>query len=696
VEKPPFVDDIVLKHCLTGILLRSPVKEGILREIKTPRLPYNVSLITAGDIPGANGLAPPAEKIPVFAGEKLSWYGQPAALLVGPDPARLRELAEQCEVIAENAEESEKAGPVILERTYDTGGADRAFEEAALVVEGTYASGVEAPWPGDPPGALAVPGPGGTVTIHTASQWSGHVKASVAAVLGIRAQGVDVVSARLETRLDGKIWPPSLLAAQAALAARIREKPVKLVLGRKEDLRFSPGSAAAVIRLRSALDKNGRILGTELEIDASFGAAGVFAEEILDRMALGALGAYHHGNIRLRARGRSRPLPPAGPAGGFGLAQGFFAAERHASRIAEALGEDPAEWRKNLSLRRGRRLPIGVELRETPPLEELLDSAAAMADYRRKRAAYEILREHRRSSPAPWRNLEEAPRGIGIALAWQGASFLYNPSGGTRTPEGVELTLEKDGTLTIKTSLPWGDNQLHCWRTLAAKILGVETIRALSRDAPESGPACLSRSIAVITPLIEKACAAIRRLRFRDPLPITVHRYYHPARLRPWPEEKNAGASRPEAPGPALDGNALLPLSWGSAVVEAAVDPVDYSPRIRGIWMTLEAGTILSEERARKSVTIQALQALSWTLGEEAPPPGGADSRGSGIAGAPPVSVDFLWSGGNPRGIGELPRALVPAACVQALSQALDYPLKNCPVTGEELWRAARRIKEGE
>jgi CO/xanthine dehydrogenase Mo-binding subunit len=692
VEKPLFVDDMIIKNCLTGILLRSPVVSGFLKEIKVPRLPYNVSLVTAAEIPGKNCLAGPGDAVPVFPKEELSYYGQPLALILGPDPVKLRELAEQCTVLAEETAEPAEGEP-FLERNYHTGNTREAFEKAWKVVEGSYTTGIEDPWPSDPAGALAVPGPGSSMTIHTATQWPGHVRDSVSGTLNVKPVSVTVQPARLEIHLEGKLISPSLLACQAALGSYCREKPVKLVLTRDEDFRYSPKTLRAELHIRTALGKGGQILGTDLTVKARFGAFGIFTAEILDRIALGALGAYHHESLSLRAGAYSAAFPPAGPTPGFGLAQGFFAAERQASRIADVLGEDPSEWRKKFFLRKGKTLPAGAAVRENPPVEELLDTAAALSDYRRKWAANELLRKNRRKDP-PARdnpahnfNLNEPFRGIGIALAYQGSSFLYHP-GAPRAEEGIELTLEKDGSLVISTNFPWGDNQLHPWKTLAAKILGVEELRisrtgVSGKPLPEAGPACLSRSIAVITGLVEKACIAIRKQRFRDPLPITVRRYYHPGRARAWEQYP-------------CDENAFSPLSWGSAVVEAEIDPVEYVPRIRGIWMALEGGTILAEERARKSLANSAVQALSWAMKEKTGYTGGRITALSyplpRMEEAPETGIDFLWSEGKPGGIGELPFYTVPAAYVQALSQALDYPFQAYPVGPGDIWTAVQNL----
>jgi CO/xanthine dehydrogenase Mo-binding subunit len=44
----------------------------------------------------------------------------------------------------------------------------------------------------------------------------------------------------------------------------------------------------------------------------------------------------------------------------------------------------------------------------------------------------------------------------------------------------------------------------------------------------------------------------------------------------------------------------------------------------------------------------------------------------------------------EPKGIGELPFSTVPAAYVQAVSQALDHPFEKLPVCAEDIWEAVR------
>jgi xanthine dehydrogenase molybdenum-binding subunit len=81
-------------------------------------------------------------------------------------------------------------------------------------------------------------------------------------------------------------------------------------------------------------------------------------------------------------------IPPQGPMEGFGMAQGFFASEMHASRIADALHQNPAEWRKSNCLSKNDLLGIGFVIRDNVPITELIESAAAMSAYYRERHSW--------------------------------------------------------------------------------------------------------------------------------------------------------------------------------------------------------------------------------------------------------------------------------------------------------------------
>jgi CO/xanthine dehydrogenase Mo-binding subunit len=703
-----------IKTMLYGITIRSPADRGRLEGIELPKMPNAYTLISAKDIPGKNQLAD--FPVPVLASDALSYTGEPVALLVGPDEAKLEEYAAQTRVIVRE-EDPVPEDDVIASRNIRAGKEGFAFTGDLPQVRGTYASGSQEHWYPEPHGAAAVfshppkDADGGedarSLKVYTATQWPFHVKRSLIGMLNIDGKHVSVVPTQIGVHLDGKIWYPSLVACHAALVAFVTRKPVKLMLTREEDFCFSPKRNPAEFSIRSAISKEGEILGTEIRALTNLGAQGVFAQEILDRLCLAGLGLYRHGSVTLDGFALKTNIPPQGPLGGFGLAQGFFASERHASRIADSLGEDPAEWRKrNLGLfQRGKndkygKLAIGIPLKEPVSAAGLIDSAASMSDYYRKWASYELLRSRRRESK--WEIKDEPLRGIGIAAAFQGNGFLY--AGSDRGVYGVELTLDKDSSLEIKTSIvSSGADYIQIWRDMAAEILGLDPkqIRFKTENTdeiPDSGPSGLSRNVTELTALVERCCQAIRKQRFRDPLPITVRRTGRPEKVPAWGGQIPAGSQAEH-----VDAGVFAHPGWGAAVTEIEIDPVSFQPGIRGVWLAADGGKILSQSRARRSLKTAVVHALGWACREQIRYEDGkipADLFAAYDIPSPdefpPIHVDLIWNdAAGPKGIGELPFCCVPASYVQAVSQAMDHHFEKIPLLARDVWEAGKRRKEG-
>jgi len=688
-----FITDMSVWGMIHALTIRSPIAKGSLKEIKCPKLPASYHLITAKQIPGENRLAD--FPIPVLAGKELSYAGQPVAILAGPEKSVLEDLASG---IAINTEEekacfsitSNDPGDIVVIRDIIMGDPDMALGEGGIIVSGNYITEIQEHWYSEPHGALAVPFSDKgkkteeTLTVYTSTQWPYHVKHSIAGVLGWDEGRVTVTPTLMTVHLDGKLWYPSLVSCHAALAAMATRKPVKLMLRREEDFMYSPKRNKAEIQMCSTLGDNGDIHGSIIQVQLDLGSEGVFENEIMDQTCLGALGTCHHDTFKVDGTGIRTNIPPQGPMAGFGLSQGFFAAERHFSRIADYIGQDPAEWRKINSLKKNQSLAIGIPIKDPVPLVELIDAAASMGDYYRKWASYELLRKRRRGEK--WEFASTPLRGIGIATAWQGNGFLNNDEAENGN-YSVEITLEKDGFLEIKSSLiSSGARYMDTWQNLAQDILGVDPplVRLTSNtgEAPDSGPGTLSRNISSVTRLVEQCLTAIRKMRFRNPLPITVRRSIKAGTMPGWDPERN------------IEPYAYAHPAWGAVVTEIEIDPQSLDPNIRGIWLSVEGGRILNESRARRTLHTAVIQALGWTCREQLRYEEGKIPiecyRYYDIPtpeSIPPIKVDFLKSGAlHHKGIGELPFSCVPAAYVQAVSQAMDYHFEKIPLNVQDIW----------
>jgi CO/xanthine dehydrogenase Mo-binding subunit len=687
-----FTEDFYTEGMLYALTLRSPVAKGCVKGIECPSLPDSYTLIKASDIPGKNQLTD--FPIPILASEAVSYIGQPIALLVGPQEHILEDYASQCLIGMQEVQpafEVHSFSPDMLlaRRSVNPRTTEKAFEEAKTIISGIYQTGIQEHWYSEPHGAAAVYS-SNTISVHTATQWPFHVKRSLAGVLNLPDDAVTVVSAYLGIHLDGKLWYPSLIACQAGLASFITGKPVKLCLTREEDFRYSPKRNGSEIHIRSALGEKGEVLGMDLNLTLNLGSEGIFTDEILDRTCLGGLGVYNSA-FSLEGAAVKTNIPPQGPLSGFGLAQGFFAAERHISRIADALRQDPAEWRKAHLLKKGDKLGIGISLKENPPLEKLIETVASSCDYHRKWASYELLRISRRGSA--FEEKQEKLRGIGIAAAYQGNGFLYPQS--DKGVYSIGMTLEKDGSLEIETSMVSENREfINIWRDIAAEMLAIAPshVRLSLKDASQSidsGPASISRHIGVISRLVERCCIAIRKQRFRDPLPIRVRRSCRPDRGINWV-------------GKPLDQNSFSSMSWAVAVVETEVDVFSYTPNIRGVWLVVDGGRILSEKQARRTLTVSAIEALGWAYQEqlyyeEGKIPSSLAKNYQMLLArdVPPIYIDFSKNdSAAPRGIGELPFNCIPAAYVQAVSQALDHPFERIPLCSRDIWEAGKLKQE--
>jgi CO/xanthine dehydrogenase Mo-binding subunit len=683
-------------HALT---VRSPVAKGRLISIECPELPEGYMLIGAKDIPGKNSLDD--SDIPILSGGELSYIGEPVALLLGPDINILEDRIRNCKVIVEEGEPVFNTGEaypsmVAAKREFSTGDVDAAFSSAVSVVGNNYITGIQEHWYAEPCGAVSWTEQG-KVFIRTATQWPFHVTRSVCGVLGVPASKVLVTPTITGLHMDGKLWYSSLVSCHAALCAWIAKQPVRLILTREEDFSFSPKRFGTEINFLCAINEKGEISGLDIKAVVNLGARAVNADEILELVNLGSSGVYKIKNLRFQGKAIKTNIPPQGPFAGFGLAQGFFALESHISYIADRLGQDPAQWRKQnfhagLLGQSGAKGPgkgssLGIQL---------IDNVINISDYRRKWAAYEVLKSIRKRPPqavpeqsAPqktpdsqlggWMERTEGLRGIGIALGYQGDSLLNE----AMYPCSVELTLNEKGILEIKNGMVSSDNDHgSVLAGLASGILGIDKKKvqvSYNADSRDSGPSTTSRNIAILTRLIEQACNALQKRKAKEPLPITIKKT---ARL----QKKQDVEER------------VSPSGWASAVVEVEFDPIGYLPRIRGVWMCVDGGKILSGDKARKNLKTSVIQALGWAYREQISYVDGAipldqfeNFEIPGLAEIPPIEIDFINSNSEePKGIGDLPFCCIPAAFVQAVSQAAGCHFLAIPLKALDIFSAGR------
>ena len=138
-----------------------------------------------------------------------------------------------------------------------------------------------------------------------------------------------------------------------------------------------------------------------------------------------------------------------------------------------------------------------------------------------------------------------------------------------------------------------------------------------------------------------------------------------------------------------------------ASVVEITIDPIEYIPKIRGVWLCIDGGKILNENHARTVLNITAAQAIGWSFEEEIHYSQGMLSHDDfenytiPVPGdIPPICIDFLNSDSEEsKGIGDLPFNCIPAAFLQAVSQAMDRHFCSIPIKRSEILEAKQLVK---
>ena len=135
------------------------------------------------------------------------------------------------------------------------------------------------------------------------------------------ADRVRVVQMETGGAFGGKEEYPSMIAGHAALLAMKSGKPVKIIYDRMEDMTATTKRHPSRTRHRTAVSKDGKILGGEIEFTIDGGAYETLSPVVLSRGAIHAGGPYYWPSVRIRAKAVATNAPPHGAFRGFGAPQ---------------------------------------------------------------------------------------------------------------------------------------------------------------------------------------------------------------------------------------------------------------------------------------------------------------------------------------------------------------------------------------
>lgn len=720
-----YVDDISLPGMLYGATVRSTIPRGKITKITFgPGIDWKqFVIVSAKDIPGKNCIALIDDDEPCLADGAVNHPEEPILLLAHPDQHLLSKAVEAVSVEYDPLpalfciEDSERRSEIIwgsdnVFKSYliEKGDVDAVWEKAEYIVEGEYTTGAQEQLYIENNGMIAAFDPQQGLTVWGSMQCPYYVHKSLMKLFNLPTERVRVVQTETGGAFGGKEDYPSMIAGHAALLAMKSGKPVKIIYDRMEDMAATTKRHPSRTRHRTAVSKDGKILGGEIEFTIDGGAYQTLSPVVLSRGTIHAGGPYCWPSIRIRAKAMATNTPPQGAFRGFGAPQSLFALERHMDRIAQVVPLSPTEIRMRNFLKPGDTTTTGQRVNEAIDLGKLLDRAMQLSDYSAKKERF--AKENERSG---------RKKGIGIASFLHGAGFTGSGERYLSSVVGVEGCA--DGTVRVlvsSTEFGQGTNTVLCQiaaEALKLRYQDVSIAQPDTQEVPNSGPTVASRTVMVVGKLVQSAalgirqtltasgllgetyspeefCVAVRAYAAKYGKFQSLARYEQPEDIV-WDEQKYRGS-------------AYAAFAWAVYIAEVTVDLTTYSVSVDDFVALQEVGKVLHPVLAKGQIVGGIAQGIGFALYEKVIWENGRMQNGQMTnyiiptsSDLPPIRVYFEELGNvhgayGAKGIGELPMDGPAPAIVNAVEDALGVPFHSIPLLPEDIFDAFTAKRERE
>jgi CO/xanthine dehydrogenase Mo-binding subunit len=712
--------------------VRSTIAAGTIRGITTgaaEAAPGVLAVLTHQNAPRLhrgrrNVMTPPPD--PPLQSDKIDHYGQYVAVVVAETPQQASAAARLVEVdydpgqallSAEDPGAKPKANPYHLDM--HRGDVDAALASAEVTVEATYTTSQQAH---SPIGLFATVAwwEGSRLTVHDSTQNPFHVREVLAASFRVPEHDVRVLVPFVGGAFGAglRVSPHTILAA---LAARIVQRPVKLVLTRPEMFTGLGHRPSTTQRIKVGATRD----GTLVAIDHEAAAAASMGTSLLYPIPMGTVAAYACPNVSARDTRTQLNISPVAHMRAPGEAEGNFAVESILDELAYELRIDPIELRlRNYA--------------EVHPQTGLAWSSKAL------RECCQVGAERfgwSRRSPEPG-SMREGRWLVGYGMA--GVTYGHN-----QAKCQARATIRRDGSAYVCSgTTEIGVGTWTVMGQLAAELLGLPPERVtfdLGDTAMPRAPYVGGSGTTVgLGSAIHDACRKLvqafldtvgddegsplagrkledvvidggRILRADDPS--TGERYADILARHGLDELTADGNSAPprEEMGTQVKslivhghlGRKLVGLShasvpagaFGARFVEVRVDPDLGLLRVARLVSAIDAGRVVNEKTARSQIIGGTIQGIGTAMFEEVLSDPGSGRIANATFGdylvpvnadVPDMDVVFVGEPdtANPlgiKGVGEVGYVGIPAAIANAVYHATGKRLRSLPITIDQL-----------
>lgn len=468
-----FADDIFLPGMLYCKVLRSIHPHALIKKIdysKALKMPGVKAVITGKDLPIKFGIMPISEDEHALAVDKVRYVGDPVVAVAALDEDTAEEALEQIYVEYEPLKSImtiEDAlftnepriheygdGPNIHKKVcLEFGQVDKNFDSSDLIQEDIFFYEGNNHLPMEQHSAVAF-WDGKRLTLWSATQTPHYVHKALAKVLAIPATQIRVIAAPVGGGFGGKSDPFSHEVVVSKLSM-ITGRPIKITLTREEVFYAHRGRHPVLMWIKTGV-KDGKITAMDFKTFLDGGSHGSYG--VASTYYTGALQTttYKIPTYRFQGVRVFTNKPPCGPKRGHGTPQPRFGLEIQIDKIAEKLGQDPVEFRKQILTGSDHITANWLKLGSNG-LAQCIEKVEKASDWKNK--------------------FRKLPRGHGVGfavssyLSGAGLPIYWNDMPHT----GVQLKLDRSGLVTAFCgAIDIGQGSDTVLATVVAEVLGID------------------------------------------------------------------------------------------------------------------------------------------------------------------------------------------------------------------------------
>ncbi len=715
-----YAAEFPVENVTHGVITTSTVAKGRIANIDTRKaqaVPGVIAIITHQNAPKLPfkpipqeqkiTAAPSAGEYPqTLYTDRIHFYGQPVAVTV----AETLEQAEQAASLIQveyreeehsvSVEKAEQAGQLITSEEKpdkSRGNPEAALANAEVSINVNYKVPTEHHNPIEPHATIAI-WSGDNLKLYDKTQWVKSVQQHLGSVFGIPEANVEVISPFVGGAFGcaGRIWQQTTIAP---IAAKVVNRPVKLVLSRKQMFSMTGHRPYTTQRVAMGANKDGTLTSIIHEATGETAQFETYTENVLNASRFLYACPNAQTKYRLAKLDISAPTFMRAP----GEAQGVYALESALDELSYKLGIDPLELRQ-------------INYAEQDPESNLPWSSKALREcYRQGAEAF------------GWSQRNPKPRSMsenGILIGYGMATGTYPM---IRRPATAKARILNDGTAVVQSAASdMGPGTYTTMTIIASEALGISSDRITFELGDSNFPFAPahggSMTVASVGSAVQAACQqarsqalALAKQQLNSPLARTKDNNLKAQDGRIFDKENSSqGLSYQEilaqanqesieaeaSSEPGKEKEQYSMHSFSATFVEVRVDELLGDINVSRVVSAVDVGKIINPKTAKSQTIGGIVGGIGMALQEHTY----LDTRYGNYVNANlgeyyvPVNADIpeieaIFCGepdyhANPlgaRGIGEIAIVGTAAAIANAIYHATGKRVRDLPITPDKL-----------